>query len=254
MALSPQRLSTRDRLVLAGLYLSKFDVTGLRKLGFSGFAEAFNVIGFALGARAASVKNYRDEFDPLFPNPRKGWHKRPVRDYCLNLYNEYGGLDLEQFSSLVKSLFGCYEDLWSPVPGEQTFESESYFSRLATGLAAEQYFESEHPRVPEFHDCSVENTTRYGCGYDFRLRRGDAAEFLAVEVKGLKGRAGSLSLTTKEFDVAMELKDRFFLFVVKNFRERPMHEVFQNPLSCSALQFQKNERPIIQVSWIASVS
>ena len=44
--------------------------------------EFKNVIGFALGAKPASIKNYRDEFDPVFPNKRKGWHKRPMRNYC----------------------------------------------------------------------------------------------------------------------------------------------------------------------------
>ncbi len=58
--------------MLAGLYLSKFDALGLKRLGFKSFAEAFNVIGYAVGAPPASIKNYRDEFDPLFPNRRKG--------------------------------------------------------------------------------------------------------------------------------------------------------------------------------------
>jgi hypothetical protein len=40
----------------------------------------------------------------------------------------------------------------------------------------------------------MENTTRLGCGYDFRLRTETQKDFLAVEVKGLKERAGNLSL------------------------------------------------------------
>lgn len=72
-------ISLRDKLVLTGLYLSKFDEAGLKRLGFKTFTEAFNVIGYALGAKPASIKNYRDEFDPLFPNRRKGWHKRETR-------------------------------------------------------------------------------------------------------------------------------------------------------------------------------
>ena len=84
-----ERFPTRDKLILAGLYLSKYDSVGLKQLGFETFIEAFNVIGYALGARPASIKNYRDEFDPLFPNRRKGWHKRPTRDYCKKLYQEF---------------------------------------------------------------------------------------------------------------------------------------------------------------------
>ena len=67
MILDPHRIATREKLILAGLFLSKFDTLGLAMLGFEGFTEAFNVIGFALGGKPASIKNYRDEFDPLEP-------------------------------------------------------------------------------------------------------------------------------------------------------------------------------------------
>ena len=57
MILNPQRMSTREKLILAGLYFSKYDSAGLKKLGFGSFLEAFNLIGYALGAKPASVKN-----------------------------------------------------------------------------------------------------------------------------------------------------------------------------------------------------
>lgn len=87
---SPTEMATRQKLILTGLYLSKYDQLGLRNLGFDNFVEAFNVIGYALGSRPASIKNYRDEFDPLFPNRRMGWHKRPTRDYCREVFEEVG--------------------------------------------------------------------------------------------------------------------------------------------------------------------
>jgi hypothetical protein len=48
MLLDPQKISAREKLILTGLYLSKYDVVGLRKLGFDSFVEAFNVIAYAL--------------------------------------------------------------------------------------------------------------------------------------------------------------------------------------------------------------
>lgn len=51
------------------------------------------------------------------------------------------------------------------------------------------------------------------------MRIGEEKDFLAVEVKGIKDRTGSLSFTPKEHEVATNLKDRFFLFVVRNFQE-----------------------------------
>ena len=71
MELDSHRIALREKLILVGLYLSKYDSLGLKRLGFSSFVEAFNVIGYALGSKPASIKNYRDEFDPLFPNRRQ---------------------------------------------------------------------------------------------------------------------------------------------------------------------------------------
>jgi hypothetical protein len=247
------RISTREQLILAGLYLSKYDSIGLKKLGFATFAEAFNVVGYALGARPASIKNYRDEFDPLFPNRRKGWHKRSVRDYCMKVFETYKDWDLESFTNLIEAFFGYDKSIWSPAQEDEGDESESLFAkRLITGLAAEKYFEVVQPTIPEFRNYAVENTTRLGCGYDFRLRMAEQEKFLAVEVKGLAGRTGSLSLTPREHGIAAEFSDHFFLFVVKNFQESPFHEIFPDPLSGN-LRFTKVERVRIDVSWLTSV-
>src|SRR5260221_6063291 len=113
MLLNPERIAAREKLILAGLYLSKYDSLGLKKLGFGSFVEAFNVIGYALGSKPASIKNYRDEFDPLFPNRRKGWHKRRTRDYCLKVFEKYNDLDFKSFTGLLKSFFGYDENAWS---------------------------------------------------------------------------------------------------------------------------------------------
>ncbi len=254
MIFNPDRIANRTKLILTGLYLAKYDSIGLRRLGFRSFTEAFNVIGYALGSQPASIKNYRDEFDPIFPNQRKGWHKRPIREYCRRVFDEYKGLDIELFSGLIKSFVGYDENILSAVQAkEEKDESASGFAkRLITGLAAEHYFESVQPNLPEFRGFELENTTRLGCGYDFRLHASSHDRFLAVEVKGLRELTGGFSLTPKEYEVATAMRDRFYLFVVKNFKKSPVHEVFPNPLSCR-LEFTKSERIAVQVSWLARV-
>jgi uncharacterized protein DUF3883 len=253
MELRPQKIPTREKLILVGLYLSKYDSLGLKRLGFDSFVEAFNVIGYAMGSKPASIKNYRDEFDPLFPNRRKGWHKRRTRTYCLTVFEEYKNLDLDSFTSLVESFVGYDENVWSGFQYKKKPDRKSHFAqRLITGLAAEQYFESVRPSLPEFQGYDVQKTTSLGCGYDFRLETQASEDFLVVEVKGLNGVTGTLSLTPKEHEIATALRDRFYLFVVRNFRESPFHEVFRNPLS-SSLRFRKKERVILQVSWFASL-
>jgi hypothetical protein len=254
MAAILQGITAREKLILAGLYLSKYDLLGLKRLGFEDFAEAFNVMGYAMGSKPASIKNYRDEFDPFFSNRRKGWHKRPIREYCRRVFEEYKDLDLDMFTGLIQSFVAYDENVWSEVQaGADREETDSAFAkRLITGLAAEQYFAEVHSSLHEFQGCTLENTTHLGCGYDFRLRSVGFEDFIAVEVKGLRDRVGTLSLTPKEHEVASALKERFFLFVVKNFQESPFHQMFQDPLSCM-LNFRKQERVVVRVSWLANI-
>jgi len=170
------------------------------------------------------------------------------------VFDEYKSLDLESFTDLVKSVVGYDENIWSEFQSKgKRGDGQSHFAqRLITGLAAEQYFESVRPSLSEFNGYAVQNTTRLGCGYDFRLEIESDEDFVAVEVKGLKDVTGTLSLTPKEYEVASALRDRFFLFVVRNFRESPFHEIFRDPLS-SRLRFRKKERVTVQVSWLANV-
>lgn len=124
---------------MVGLYLSKYDLEGLKSLGFDSFLEAFNAMGYALGAKPASIKNYRDEFDPVFPNLRKGWHKRQIRANCLKVLEEYKDLDMELFTDLIESLVGYDRNAWSEVQvvDEQGDSDSQFAKRLITGLAAE---------------------------------------------------------------------------------------------------------------------
>ena len=170
------------------------------------------------------------------------------------MFEEYKSLDIQTFTALVKSFAGYDENAWSEVEQEpEKRDGESQFAkRLVRGLADERYFESIQSTLPEFKDCSIENTTRLGCGYDFRLCPTLNGDFLAVEVKGLSDRAGSLSLTPKEYAAASTLTSRFFLFVVKNFRDSPFHEIYQNPLA-TELKFSKKERVTVHTSWLTTV-
>jgi hypothetical protein len=105
-----------------------------------------------------------------------------------------------------------------------------------------------HPTLPVLADYSLENVTKSGCGFDYKLNQRGAGEFLAVEVKGLTERRGSIAMTEKEHRVASLLSDRFFLFVVRNFRENPFHDIHRNPLN-STLSFSRQETKVVQVSW-----
>jgi len=248
-------LTNREKQILTGLYLSKFDREALKSLGFESFKESFNVLAPALGTRPASIKNYRDEFDPLISKKRKGWHKRKTRDYCFHVYEKYNHLDFGTFTGLINSFVGYDANAESSISiiEDQTAQISSCAQRLITGRAAEKYFVDIHPTIHEFHGYTSEDTTQLGCGYDFRLRiQPQDGQFLAIEVKGLRESTGTLSLTPKEYAIASSLRERFYLFVVSNFRESPTHMLYRNPLE-AGLSFSKIERTIIQTSWTVRV-
>lgn len=240
----------RDRAIITGLYLSKFDRAGLEALGFSGFIEAYNTLGLSLGVKPASLKNYRDEFDAVFPNPRKGWQNRPMREYCKRLYDEFGGLNFNSFDKLLKSFVLKDFDIEEIVGKTESRDSETVAKRLLTGKAAEEYFKKEYKAVAHFNEFELKDTTNLACGFDFKLSNN--SDFYCVEVKGLSGTSGSITLTEKEFDVAKTYTNQFCLFVVMNFIEKPYHDCIFDPLH-SRLTFKKAERQVTQISYLTAI-
>lgn len=242
-----------QKAMLIGMYLSKYDKQALEILGFGSFVEAYNTIGLAIKAKPLSIRNYRDEFDPVFPNERKGWHKRPMFQTRVEILNKYKELSLGEFTDLVKSII--YQNpavnlIEEKIESEED-KSRTFAKRLITGQAAEQYFRDNYQTVSIFNGLDIEETTKFGCGFDFRVLHDTG--FYAVEVKGLEKSKGYIGLTDKEYKTAFYLKENYFVFLVKNFIETPVHDLFKNPVFSRELDFVKNERTIKQVNWNASV-
>jgi hypothetical protein len=244
-------LSLRDKAILIGLYLSKYDEAALSELGLDGFKQAFNTLGYAIGFNPSSIKNYRDEFDPLFPNPRKGWHKRPLREYCKVIYEQFSTLSFDNFTDLIKSITVQNYEIEQIVNKiEKRDMTESVAKRLITGKSAEEYFKKNYSRIDPFIGYELKDTTNLACGFDFRLAFN--SNFFCVEVKGLNLTTGNIAMTEKEYSIAEGLKDKYCLFIVLNFAEKPYHELFFNPLN-NELNFKKIERKVTQISYTTSV-
>jgi hypothetical protein len=248
----------RDRQILCGLFLSKFDQEGLEYLGFDGFTEAFNTLAYSLQAKPASIKNYRDELDPYFPNARAGWHKRPLREHCRCILEAYKNVGLSELGEMIKRFLVPATEAESIPEVERVLNlhdpkpSASFANRLITGRAAEQYFIAHYIDMSEFAGASVVDTTAWGCGFDFKLTRPSHDSFSAVEVKGLRTRCGQIQMTELEFAMAEALKDRYYLVLVRNFVETPFHSVINNPVK-SSICFTRVERKEIRFSWNANI-
>lgn len=189
-------MNLRNKSILIGLYLSKYNDIGLKELDFMSFQQAFNILGYALGVKPASIKNYRDEFDPLFPNNRKGWHKRPIRDYCKVFHEDFTNISFLTFSDLIKSFFIPNYELDKFVKlAEKKDYSESISKRLMTGKAAEEYFKLEYNKIEIFKSYNIQDTTQMACGFDYKLSLN--SNYYCIEVKGLNDVKGNIQLTEK---------------------------------------------------------
>lgn len=242
----------RLNAMLAGLFLAKFNRRGLRALGFQTYAEFYNVIGLALGIKPSSIKNYCDEFAPRFPGGRSGWHKREMRPDRVALCDLYGETRLPEMADMVRRSVYAHpltdmllEDAKHDEGGESSFAK-----RLITGQAAEQYFAVHYREFRQFAELRLQDATRWGCGFDFRLHS-ENIEY-GVEVKGIASASGAVVMTDKERHVAEKMKTNYFLFVVKNIRESPAGVVYRNPFN-SDLRFKAARQLIARTQWTTTI-
>lgn len=251
--LNVKNLSAREKAILMGLFLSRFDRKAIDSFGFSGFTEAFNVLGYAVKTPPNSIKNYRDEFDPYFPNPRRGWHNRGLRAYCRDMMEKTQNLTFEIFHAIVNSLIVDNPVDLGDIKRQHILTKERKYTakRILTGKAAEEYFVMNYRNIPPFCNYKLTDTTNMGCGFDYKLSC-DMDNYY-VEVKGLNERQGSILMTEKEHEMAEDLLEKYCLFVVSNFKEQPSHQLFFNPLHCSNLFFQRQEQKIIQISYSSPI-
>lgn len=218
-------IKNRDKLVLCGLFLSKFDTQGLKKLGFSSFSEAFNILGYALEAKAMNIKNYRDEFDPYFDNKRVGW-QRQMRAYCKVIFDKFKDLKLNEFADLISNFIVKNYTLQKEILHlTQETKDKAFLQRISTGKAAEGYFKANFKK--HFVNFDLTDTRDLGCGFDFKLA--NEKEIFCVEVKGLSENKGSFLLSEKEYKIADKLQERYCLFIVKNLKVEPSEILFFNP-------------------------
>ena len=242
-------LDNRDMAIVVGLYLSQFNEQALDAFEFSGYHQAYNVLGFSLGVKPKSINNYRDEFDSIFPNGRRGWQRKlkPQSKAILDMAKD---LTFDEFTFIIKAHLAHkdvdLEDIQIPITSYQN-KHEFSASRLITGKAAEEYFVQIYPTIDIFTDFDISDMTSHGCGYDFKLSKGMSRYY--VEVKGMNEKNGNILMTEKEHKVADELLNRYCLFVVRDFRNTPFHNYYLDPLHCGQIDFKKQERKVIQTSY-----
>jgi hypothetical protein len=158
--------------IIVAYAMSRLDEGFLKRLRFRSWREAFKSTGDRLGVPASSMKNLRDEFDPIHPNSRKGWHKRPLRANRQRVLGEFCDASDEAVMEVASRLLAgdkeVQELVTKPIATARgSFENVA--ERLRTGRMAEAYFLANCERVCGIPLKSLIDFRDQACGFDFRV-------------------------------------------------------------------------------------
>lgn len=236
--------------MLAGYYLSRFDDVAYRRFLPTSQAEVHTYLADRIGVPASSVKLWRDEFDPIHPNSRKGWHKRKMAPSRVRMAEMLEGVSE---AGVYRLLEDCMQRpdtdvivMLEQADTEKDDTAQTPSSRGVTGVRAEGLFVEWFKSEQTIFNGPLKDCRQLQCGYDFEVHFESGVAF--VEVKGLKGETGGVLLTDKEWSTANDAGDNYFLVLIRNVDSvSPQVEVFRDP--ASTMEPSQHVTTVIQVSW-----
>lgn len=247
--------------LIVAYYLSKFDTFAVEKLGYKNSTQAFNGIGTKLSIKANTIKNMRDEFDSIHDNLRQGWYQRPLRPSRLKVIEVFQHLTEEELYEIIVEIIDnkefkdsneCLEMIRPIADNEKKriLKKREFILRGHTGKKAEEIF-IEYFKQHKFPmDGVLVDTREMGCGYDFEIVKGELKIF--IEVKGLNGTTGGILFTNKEWQLAKQKMDKYYLVLVHNVSGESEVNIIQNPIK--KINAKKNIFTSVQVNWTVSHS
>lgn len=207
-------------------YLSRFNNEALANLGYSTWNAAFDDISHRLLVKSHSVKNWRDEFDPLFGH-RVGWNQRPMTPSRVKVAQALESLNEVQIREIVEDILtGKLKNepdeerlLLNIVSDDKEQTNRKFILRAPTGRAAEDFFTTNHKKTGSPVPGDLIDCRDLGCGYDFKIIAGTKETY--IEVKGLAEISGGILFTDKEWKTAKQYSDKYILCIIKNIHENP---------------------------------
>jgi hypothetical protein len=224
---------TRTRLeteaLILGYAMSRLDEAYLSGRHLSRWSEAYKEAADALSEPAASFKNLRDEFDPIHPNSRLGWHKRPLVPTRLRIIAELQDVSDDALLELVSCILRREEEAIVEAVDTLAIVPRTAYNvaeRLLTGRRAEEFFLQNTWMLVQTVPADIVDVRQEACGYDFGVR---GEPRLALEIKGLKPLRGSIQFTDREWREAKIRRTDYRLVVVGNLAAAPSAQVFADP-------------------------
>ncbi len=225
--------------MVVAFFLSKFGENSLGRLGFRSYKQAFEETGQVLGINPNSVKNWRDEFDPYYDNGRKGWYQREIRPSRLKVIATFDSLGEDALLAVVldivhhdrrqkieTELHAILKEIKAADSKKET-KKVDYIARGPTGRMAEEFFISQfHAGLTPF-DGVLQDCRDNGVGYDFEVDNIQSQSF--VEIKGSAKESSGITFTDKEWIMAKEKQDFYFLGLVTDISVSPKIKFLKNP-------------------------
>jgi len=245
--------------LIIAYYLSRFDRSGYLNLGYKNFNEAYMDIEKKLSVKRRTVQNMRDEFDPFHDNKRAGWYKKIQTGSRKKVIKTFESLEEEDIREVVieilqnedfresakcKSILSIFSD-----DEDKYSKSEKLFTpRGITGKKAENFFIEYYERNKEPIEGELKDVRDSGCGYDFEItKNGDKH---CVEIKGSAEEMGGVLFTNKEWRVARNMRDKYFLVLVTNVNSQYKVKIIKNP--ASKLNAKRNIIQTVRIEWAVS--
>jgi len=237
-------------------YLARFNNLALENLEYKNWEAAFDDVSEKLAVKRLSVRNWRDEFDPLFEH-RVGWYQRPMAPSRIRVVQLFENLTepeireivIDILSGKIKENHDEESQLLAIVPEEEKGKSnKTFISRGPTGRAAEEFFIEYQRKKGLPLTGELIDTRDMGCGYDFKIMSTDSEIY--IEVKGMSTFSGGILFTDKEWKVATEHGEKYFLCIVKNVGGDPEIKFIKNPMS--KITPQKTIYTVLQINWTVS--
>jgi hypothetical protein len=254
-------MENKNKLCLyVSYYLSRFNMVGYNNLGFAHMNEAHAEIGRLLDVNPNTVKNMRDEFDPLH-NFRVGWYQKPLTASRTHVVEAMQSLDEFQIRTIaLKILRNSIVDstdirnLLDVVSEDESEEQENkkgaFILRGPTGRKAEEYFIDHYKQFKLPVSGELRDTRDLGTGYDFHIRTEEEDHY--VEIKGIADLTGGVLFTGKEWEMATKHQDRYHLVIVSGLDKNPSINMIANPQQ--KLEAKEQIRKTIQVSFSVSAN
>ncbi|HTU17906.1 MAG TPA: DUF3883 domain-containing protein [Gemmataceae bacterium] len=224
-----KRARLETEAIVLGYAMSRLDGRYLRYRGAKTWRSAFEEGAGALSIRPSSIKNLRDEFDPVHGNRRRGWHQRSLRPNRQRVLDDLKDVSDDALMALVDRIIARDEEATAEAVDSMAAiprTAHNVAERLLTGRRAEEYFLAHSESLVGIEADELEDRRQSACGYDFGVTR---LPEVGIEIKGLKQAAGEILFTDREWSEANARLENYWLVVIGNLESRPQGKMVQNP-------------------------